>query len=76
MIYFLARRLIKDSERVELPQVRQAYGMLCGTVGILWNLLLAAAKLFAGLLSGSVAITADAANNFSDAASSLIVLVG
>lgn len=76
MIRLLARLFLRDREQVELPQVRQAYGVLCGTVGILLNLLLAAAKLFAGLLSGSVAITADAANNFSDAASSLIVLVG
>ena len=50
--------------------------MLCGTVGIVLNLLLFAGKFFAGLLSGSIAITADAFNNLSDAGSSIITLIG
>ena len=76
MISILAKRLIKDRENYTDPRVRQAYGTLCGAMGIGLNLLLFAGKLFAGMLSGSVAITADAFNNLSDAGSSLITLVG
>lgn len=55
---------------------RGAYGMLCGIVGIVLNLLLCAGKFFAGIVSHSIAITADAVNNLSDAASSIVTLVG
>jgi len=75
MVELLARYFvkIKDTESLE---TRQAYGMLCGSVGIFFNVLLAIGKFVAGLLSGSIAIMADAANNLSDAGSSLIVLFG
>lgn len=76
MIRFLARIFIQNREQTDLPRVRQAYGMLCGFVGIGLNLLLFAGKALAGLISGSIAITADAFNNLSDAGSSLISLVG
>ena len=76
MVSLLARWLIRDWESVHTPSVRRAYGVLCGAVGILLNALLFAGKLFAGTLSGSIAITADAFNNLSDAASSLITLIG
>ena len=56
--------------------VRGAYGKLAGAVGIVCNLLLFAGKLLAGILSGSVAVTADAVNNLSDASSSLVTLLG
>lgn len=56
--------------------MRQAYGVLCGAVGICLNLLLFAGKFSAGLFSGSIAITADAFNNLSDAGSSIITLIG
>lgn len=55
---------------------RQSCGMICGLAGIALNLLLCAGKLAAGFLSGSIAVTADAFNNLSDAASSLISLLG
>lgn len=55
---------------------RARIGALSGTVGILCNLLLAAAKLFAGILTGAVSITADALNNLSDASASLVTLLG
>lgn len=55
---------------------RGRLGRLGGTVGIICNLLLCAAKLLAGLLAGSVAMIADAANNFTDAGSSLVTLLG
>lgn len=74
MITLLARLFIKE-EKDEV-RTRRAYGILCGAVGICLNVLLFAGKFFAGLLSGSIAITADAFNNLSDAGSSVITLVG
>ena len=76
MIRFLAKRLIADYDNPSSPKVRQAYGILCGAVGICFNLLLFAGKFFAGLISNSIAITADAFNNLSDAGSSVITLIG
>ncbi len=76
MVTLLTKIFIRDSQNTSSPAVRQAYGMLCGTVGIVLNLLLFAGKFFAGLLSGSIAITADAFNNLSDAGSSIITLIG
>lgn len=73
---FLIRRLIRNADQVHDPAVRNAYGRLSGLVGIVCNLILFAGKLLAGLLSGSVAITADAVNNLSDASSSVISLLG
>lgn len=58
------------------PEVRKAYGTLCGLTGIFLNVCLFAGKYFAGIISGSIAITADAFNNLSDAGSSFITLVG
>ena len=76
MIILLAKWLIPDRENITSPKVRQAYGTLCGGVGIVLNLLLFICKFFAGVLSGSIAVTADAFNNLSDAGSSLITLIG
>lgn len=56
--------------------MRKSYGTLCSIVGILLNIFLFAGKYFAGVISGSVAITADAFNNLSDAGSSFITLIG
>lgn len=72
----LLRFFIKDYRNAENPAVRTACGKLAGIVGIVCNLLLFAGKLLAGILSGSVAVTADAVNNLSDASSSLITLLG
>lgn len=55
---------------------RSAYGKLCGMVGIILNIVLFAGKFFAGMLSNSIAITADAFNNLSDAGSSVVTLIG
>lgn len=71
----LIRLFVKDRDNVRSPIVRRAYGKLVSTVGILLNLLLAAFKLLAGLLTGSIAISADAVNNLSDAGSSVISLI-
>ena len=76
MIKFLAKIFIKDSENVTDQRVRSAYGYLCGAVGIVLNILLFVGKFAAGTLSGSVAVTADAFNNLSDAGSSVISLIG
>jgi cation diffusion facilitator family transporter len=76
MITLLSRLLIPDCEKTDLPEVRRQYGVLSGAVGIFLNLLLFAAKLTAGMLSHSISIMADAFNNLSDAASSVMTLVG
>ncbi len=76
MIHFLSRVFIRDGGNPNSAAVRKAYGILCGAVGIFWNLVLFAGKFFAGRLSGSIAITADAFNNLSDAGSSAVTLLG
>lgn len=76
MITFFSRLFIKDYQNTQDPDVRQAYGVLCGAAGIFFNLALFAGKALAGFLSNSIAITADAFNNLSDAGSSIITLIG
>lgn len=76
MIGLLSHLFIKNYNEYENPRVRQAYGILCGALGICLNLLLFGGKFLAGMLSHSIAITADAFNNLSDAGSSVITLVG
>ena len=76
MLTLLAKLFIRDHENTADPKVRTAYGMLCGLYGVFLNLLLFAGKYLAGTLSGSVAVTADAFNNLSDAGSSVITVVG
>lgn len=76
MVELLAKLFLKEKAEEDSPEIRQKYGVLCGLAGIIFNVLLALGKFIAGLLSGSVAIMADAANNLSDAGSSLIVLFG
>lgn len=76
MVTFLSRLFIKEHEQVNAPSVRRQYGVLCGAVGIALNILLFFGKFFAGTISGSIAITADAFNNLSDAGSSLVTILG
>ena len=76
MVTLLSRLLIKNHEQVTDPAVRRQYGVLCGAVGIGLNLLLFLGKFFAGTISGSIAITADAFNNLSDAGSSIVTILG
>ena len=76
MITLLSKLFIKNREDVKDQKVRQAYGVLCGAVGIFLNLCLFAGKFIAGFISNSIAITADAFNNLSDAGSSIITLIG
>lgn len=76
MIKILAGCFIKNSKSLEDQNVRRAYGMLCSVVGVVLNVILFAGKYLAGVVSGSIAITADAFNNLSDAGSSIITLIG
>jgi len=76
MINLLIRLFVKDADNVRSDAVRRRHGHLAGVVGIVTNLLLFGAKLVVGTLAGSIAITADAMNNLSDCASSMVTLIG
>jgi len=76
MLRLFIKLFIQDADHVEKQEVRQAYGTLCGFLGIGLNLLLFIGKFLAGVFSHSIAIMADAFNNLSDAGSSFITLVG
>lgn len=76
MVRLLLKSFVPDYENTADPIVRERYGTLSGVVGIILNLCLTAAKLAAGLMTGAVSVTADAFNNLSDAATSLVTLLG
>lgn len=76
MTKLLVKLFIKDKDNVTNIKVRTAYGTLGSVTGIVVNILLAVAKYIAGILSGSISVTADAVNNLSDAGSSVISLIG
>ena len=74
MITILAKFFIHDDG--DKGKLRQSYGMLCGIVGVMFNVFLFIGKFLAGTISNSIAITADAFNNLSDAGSSIVTLLG
>ncbi|MBQ4337831.1 MAG: cation transporter [Clostridia bacterium] len=76
MTKLMLRLFVKNYKDTANPKVRVGVGLLSSVVGIVCNALLCAFKLAVGRLSGSVSITADAMNNLSDAASSVVTLVG
>lgn len=76
MADFLVKRFVKNYKAIELAEVRASYGALAGIVGIVCNLFLFFTKLTIGLLINSISVLADAFNNLSDAASSVISLFG
>lgn len=76
MMDLLVNKWIPDHENTEDAGVRMRYGILSGAVGIACNTILFLGKLIAGLLSGSIAIMADAFNNLSDVGSSVVTLIG
>ena len=76
MLRLLARLFIKNRQNTADPKVRERYGTLASVVGVALNLLLALGKGLVGFATGSIAATADALNNLSDAGSSIITLVG
>ena len=73
---FLVKKFIKDSENTASKKVRNSYGFLGGIIGIIVNFLLFLIKFSVGTLVSSIAVTADAFNNLSDTASSIITIVG
>lgn len=76
MTQLLIRLFVKNADQPQQGAVRAAYGSLAGIVGIVCNLLLCIGKLTVGTLFGSIAITADAVNNLSDASSNVVSLLG
>ena len=76
MTDFLVNKFVKDSANIESTEVRTRYGMLASVVGIFCNVLLFSVKLAIGLILSSLAVTADAFNNLSDAVSSIISFIG
>ena len=76
MVKLFKKLFIKNYENVENPVVRAAYGVAAGVLGIIANAFLFVVKLFAGILSGSVVVVADAINNLSDFMTSIITLFG
>lgn len=76
MTEFLVKKFVKNHENIQNSEVRTQYGVLSSIVGILCNVLLFGVKLLIGLAMHSIAVMADAFNNLSDAASSIISFVG
>lgn len=76
MVNWMISHLIKNCENVQDINVRAQYGKLAGTIGIICNILLAGGKAAVGILTASISILADAVNNLSDAASSIVTLIG
>ena len=75
MTDFILKLFVKNYENKKDPAVRQRCGSAVSIIGIAVNLLLAGFKLFAGILSGAISITADAVNNISDAGSQVVSLI-
>lgn len=76
MMTLFIRLFIKNKDDVSNPNVKKAYATLSSVVGILLNLFLCMAKIVIGVLSHSVAISADGFNNLSDAGTNLVSLIG
>ena len=76
MTKLLIRLFIKNSDKIEDQSVRTSYGILSSIVGIICNLILCAIKITIGLLMNSISVMADAFNNLSDAASSVLSFIG
>ncbi len=76
MTEFLVRTFVKDYKKTEDTQVRTRYGLMASIVGICCNIILFSAKLLVGMLVNSISVMADAFNNLSDAASSIIGFIG
>ena len=76
MIGLLSKVFIKNYTDYKNPEVRRSYGFLTGIMGIVLNFLLFIGKLFAGIITSSISVIADAINNLSDTGSSVITMVG
>ena len=75
MIKLLIKLFVKNSSETQDPVVRKNYGTLSSVVGIVVNIILSCIKILAGVLSGSIAIIADALNNLCDSGTSVITLI-
>ncbi|MCR5508291.1 MAG: cation diffusion facilitator family transporter [Lachnospiraceae bacterium] len=75
MVSLFIRLLVSNYNNTSDERVRQGYGVVCGGMGIVLNILLCCVKAFIGMMSGSIAIITDAVNNLTDAGSSLISIV-
>ena len=67
---------IKNPDDVKNPAVREKYGRLSGVTGIIVNMLMSAAKITAGVLTGAISILSDGINNLSDAGTSVVSILG
>lgn len=76
MTDLLVRLFVKDSDNISNPKVRGRYGILSGCAGIVVNVILFLAKFLVGTVTNSIAITADAVNNLSDAGSCAVTVFG
>lgn len=76
MITILSKIFLAHTKDHQSPEARRLYGIFCSVTGIFLNVVLFVIKLIAGILTSSVAISADAFNNLSDAGSSVISFVG
>ena len=76
MIKFLVKIFVKNYENTSDPEVRKAYGIFSGVLGIFLNVFLFAVKLVTGFMMNSIAIISDAFNNLTDSASSVVTIFG
>ena len=76
MFQFILRRVLPEGSNPSHPQVRRRCGLAAGGIGVALNLTLFLGKLCAGALTGAISVTADAFNNLSDAAGSVVPLAG
>lgn len=76
MTGLLIKLFVKNNEDIMNPHIRKKYGALSGGVGIVCNIILFLIKLMTGIISASISVVADAFNNLSDAASSIITIIG
>lgn len=75
MTNFIDKIFIKDYDHPERPEVRERYGLFASVLGVVVNVIVAGAKLILGLIIGSIAIVADAVNNFADAGAAIVSFV-
>jgi cation diffusion facilitator family transporter len=72
----IKKLFIKDYQNTNDPKVRNRYGVVAGAFGIILNLVLCTIKMIIGILANSITIIVDAVNNLTDAASSIITIIG
>ncbi|MGO1652755.1 cation diffusion facilitator family transporter [Senegalia sp. (in: firmicutes)] len=73
---YILKKTLKNKKNYQNKYTREKIGYISGVIGLVVNLLLAGLKLIIGIIISSIAVTADAFNNLSDAASSVMTIVG